>query len=260
MKQASIDLNIKWYTAWQEVAENSLYSMGDIIGLISPDECDICVLEEPEHLNWYRAPGENWTSKFKHVVGIVHTNYFVYAQEQPAAFIRAPGMRLLCSWMCRAHCHRLIKLSGTLGNFAPEKELVENVHGVRRTFLDIGKELRGKLTAKDMDPVFGADATPKIYFIGKMLWSKGLGSLMDLMKYAEESAGLKVTVDMYGGGPNKEEASEKAVSMGLDMPFHGPVDHAELGFSHKIFINPSLSEVLCTTVSLSLCSSFCKSF
>jgi digalactosyldiacylglycerol synthase len=147
-----------------------------------------------------------------------------------------------------------------LGNFAPEKELVENVHGVRRTFLDIGKELKGKLTAKDMDPVFGADATPKIYFIGKMLWSKGLGSLMDLMKYAEESAGLKVTVDMYGGGPNKEEASEKAVSMGLDMPFHGPVDHAELGFSHKIFINPSLSEVLCTTVRLSLCSSFCKSF
>lgn len=36
----------------------------------------------------YRAPGEAWTDKFKHVVGIIHTNYFVYAQEQPAAFIR----------------------------------------------------------------------------------------------------------------------------------------------------------------------------
>jgi digalactosyldiacylglycerol synthase len=254
MKDASVDLNIKWYTAWQEVAENSLYSMGDLIGLIPEEQCDICVLEEPEHLNWYRAPGENWTSKFKHVVGIVHTNYFVYAQEQPAAFIRAPGMRLLCSWMCRAHCHRLIKLSGTLGNFAPEKELVENVHGVRRTFLDIGEELRDRLTASEAasDPVFSADAPPKVYFIGKMLWSKGLGSLMDLMKYAEESAGLKVTVDMYGGGPNKDEASEKASSMGLDMPFHGPIDHSKLGFSHKIFVNPSLSEVLCTTVAEAL--------
>jgi len=30
----------------------------------------------------------SWTAKFKHVVGIVHTNYFVYAQEQPAAYLR----------------------------------------------------------------------------------------------------------------------------------------------------------------------------
>lgn len=56
---------------------------------------DICVLEEPEHLNWYRAPGENWTKKFKHVVGIVHTNYFVYAQEQPAALIRVRLMHII---------------------------------------------------------------------------------------------------------------------------------------------------------------------
>ena len=34
MKLASEELNIKWYTAWQEVLENSLYSMGDLIGLI----------------------------------------------------------------------------------------------------------------------------------------------------------------------------------------------------------------------------------
>lgn len=254
MLDASIELNIRWYTAWQEVLENSLYSMGDIIGLIPETECDICILEEPEHLNWYRAPGENWTSKFKHVVGIVHTNYFVYATEQPAAFIRAPGMKLLTSWMCRAHCHRVIKLSGTLQQFCPEKELVENVHGVRRTFLDIGEELRTKLISQNMDddPVFSPDAaTPAAYFIGKMLWSKGLGSLMELIKYAE-SAGLQIKMDMYGGGPNKDEAATKAKQMGLDMSFHGPIDHSELGRTHKVFINPSLSEVLCTTVAEAL--------
>jgi hypothetical protein len=84
----SEELKIKWYTAWQNKAENSVYSMGDITSLIPEDEVDICILEEPEHLNWYRAPGDSWTDKFKHVVGIIHTNYFVYAQEQPAAFIR----------------------------------------------------------------------------------------------------------------------------------------------------------------------------
>ena len=62
--------------------------MGDITALIPKEEIDICILEEPEHLNWYRAPGDSWTDKFKHVVGIIHTNYFVYAQDQPAAFVR----------------------------------------------------------------------------------------------------------------------------------------------------------------------------
>ena len=94
-------------------------------------------------------------------------------------------MRLLCSWMCRAHCHRLIKLSGTLGKFAPEKELVENVHGVRGSFLETGNEVRRRLEATggaQSDPVFGAEAAPTAYFIGKMLWSKGLLSLMELLK------------------------------------------------------------------------------
>lgn len=56
--------------------------------LIQADDIDICILEEPEHLNWYRAPGESWTAKFDHVVGIIHTNYFAYAQDQPAALLR----------------------------------------------------------------------------------------------------------------------------------------------------------------------------
>ena len=125
---------------------------------------------------------------------------------------------------------------------------------MRRSFLDVGDALRTTLTspAKDMDPIFSPDATPTVYFIGKMLWSKGLDSLMELVKYAEESADLKVKIDMYGGGPNKDEASAKATKMGLDMPFHGPIDHAELGYTHKVFINPSVSEVLCTTVAEAL--------
>jgi hypothetical protein len=88
MPEASQELKIQWYTAWQNKAENSIYSMGDITATISAEDVDICILEEPEHLNWYRAPGESWTKKFKHVVGILHTNYFSYALDQPAALIR----------------------------------------------------------------------------------------------------------------------------------------------------------------------------
>jgi len=52
MPQASEDLIIQWYTAWQNPVENSIYSMGDITALVSKDDVDICILEEPEHLNW----------------------------------------------------------------------------------------------------------------------------------------------------------------------------------------------------------------
>jgi hypothetical protein len=88
LEPESVDLNIAWYTAWQNKVENSIYSMGDITATISTSIPDICILEEPEHLNWYRAPGESWTKKFPHVVGILHTNYFSYAMDQPAALIR----------------------------------------------------------------------------------------------------------------------------------------------------------------------------
>jgi hypothetical protein len=53
LSAASERLRIKWYTAWQSKVENSVYSMGDITALIPAEEVDICILEEPEHLNWY---------------------------------------------------------------------------------------------------------------------------------------------------------------------------------------------------------------
>lgn len=86
---AEVDkLNMEWYPARENKQQNSVYCMGDIVGMIPKEDANICILEEPEHLNWFRAPEESWTIKFPHVVGIVHTNYFVYAQEQPGALIR----------------------------------------------------------------------------------------------------------------------------------------------------------------------------
>jgi hypothetical protein len=41
-----------------------------------PRRLDVCILEEPEHCNWYRAPGDGWTKRFHFVVGIVHTSTF----------------------------------------------------------------------------------------------------------------------------------------------------------------------------------------
>eukprot|EP00966_Prymnesium_polylepis_P143736 3318325-Prymnesium_polylepis.1 len=72
---------------------------------------DLCVLEEPEHLNWYHL-GHNWRRRFKLVVGIVHTNYISYARMYQPAGVAL--LRRINQGVCRAYCDRLIKLSDTL--------------------------------------------------------------------------------------------------------------------------------------------------
>eukprot|EP00624_Nannochloropsis_granulata_P000622 evm.model.NODE_1241_length_51861_cov_21.854361.4 len=141
-------------------------------------------------------------------------------------------------WMCRAYCHKVIKLSGALQRFAPGKEEIENVHGVRREFLEVGDGARGS----EME---GA------YFIGKMLWPKGMDRLIPMMVYARERDGRTFKMDVYGSGPDEDEIKRKAMARSLSITFHGAVDHAQLS-QYKVFINPSVSEVLCTTVAEAL--------
>ena len=51
---------------------------------------------------------------------------------------------------------------------------------------------------------------------------------MELLEYASDSAGLNVTIDMYGSGPDLETATEKAKLSDLPMVFHGAVDHLQV--------------------------------
>ena len=105
--------------------------MGDITALIPDDEADACILEEPEHLNWYRAPftSKTWLEKFKHVVGIIHTNYLVYTRSFSGGHFKEPLLYYVNQGMGRAYCHKIIKLSGALQEFAAEKEVINNVNG-----------------------------------------------------------------------------------------------------------------------------------
>jgi len=78
-------LEILFYPARYHSGLGSIFAMGDIMETVllsdSADggddeqrQLDVCVLEEPEHCNWYRAPGDGWTQRFNYVVGIVHTS------------------------------------------------------------------------------------------------------------------------------------------------------------------------------------------
>ena len=321
----NIGLKIIFYPARYHFGLKSIFAMGDITALLDIDpDVDVCILEEPEHLNAYRAPGDgnSWTAKFNFVVGIIHTNYVEYASAHYTGLWSAPAIRVLGSAMVRAYCHVVIKLSDTLQEFAIGKERTSNVHGVRSEFLREG--LRRAHEAKEKRELDrnGAEQHTEdqtgAYFIGKILWTKGLDKLLELEDYYKQSTGNYFEIEIYGNGPEEEEIkrafhgrnfevkpitskqlftgskindnkkiedlgahefdvnegtprnlsthlSKFTSSIELDLPkslhewrktpipakFPGRVDHATLG-KYKVFINPSLSEVLCTTTAEAL--------
>eukprot|EP00980_Cylindrotheca_fusiformis_P014900 scaffold4062_cov137-Cylindrotheca_fusiformis.AAC.6 len=342
MPNAADNLNIVFYNARYHAGLGSVFAMGDIIKQLPQDELDVCILEEPEHVNWFRAPGTGWTKQYEYVIGIIHTNYFEYATKHYSGLWTAPAIRIISAAMIRAYCHKVIKLSDVLQPFAPEKEVTENVHGVRQEFI----QERQERTQDESIVNANSNGTPQAYFIGKLLWTKGLDLLLDLQEYYKQTTGDYFQMDIYGSGPDQrniarayhgrsprtqkrdrrkklsksilvrtfawanrrrtkkqnlvEESSSKfrdsLEKLGKDLAkakssmerfpararysieqladdfanlkfeaskipktlhefrrnpipvtFPGRVDHAELKDSYKVFINPSLSEVLCTT-------------
>lgn len=342
-------IEIIFYTARYHSGLKSIFAMGDIMSAISDEDADVCILEEPEHLNWYRAPGDGWTKKFRFVIGIIHTNYVDYAASHYSGLWTAPAIKVMSSAMVRAYCHVVIKLSDTLQTFAEEKEKISNVHGVRLDFLNEGSRraenfLKSNMNVtenaknsdlpKDSDlcnqesssPQTSNNRSAQVYFIGKLLWAKGLDKMLDLQSYYKSCTGKYFQIDVYGNGPEEKEIKKafhgrnsssilsqyrknelkikndneavlemsrsndttgifsshmaklsrhiqattetiKSTTESIDLQFPkslhelrkepipstfpGRVDHATLG-KYKIFVNPSESEVLCTTTAEAL--------
>lgn len=131
----------------------------------------------------------------------------------------APAINLMSSAMVRAYCHKVIRLSPVLQSYAPEKEQTSNVHGVRSEFLDEGlrrsrdgwkKGSDGKPSSPDSSAA--ADGGVEVYFIGKLLWDKGLDIMLDLEDYYKTTTGQYFTIDIYGDGPDKKD---------ITRAFHG---------------------------------------
>jgi digalactosyldiacylglycerol synthase len=211
-------LDIVFYPARYHAGMGSVFAMGDIIKLLDPNRRDVCILEEPEHCNWYRAPSEGWTQQFQYVVGIVHTNYKEYASQEYHGLWTAPALALMSSAMVRAYCHKVIKLSDALQTYAPEKETSSNVHGVRSSFLQEGARRAqngwnatvesingvGKPSASQQHTSMSTSKA-QIYFVGKLLWAKGLNLLLELEDTYKDYTGEYFEVDIYGSGPDQSD-------------------------------------------------------
>ncbi|CAH9117774.1 unnamed protein product [Cuscuta europaea] len=237
------DFKISFYPGKFSKERRSIIPAGDTSQFIPSRDADIAILEEPEHLNWYHH-GKRWTDKFNHVVGIVHTNYLEYIKREKNGALQAFFVKHINNWVTRAYCHKVLRLSAATQDLP--KSTICNVHGVNPKFLKIGEKVAAD--REHGEKVFSKGA----YFLGKMVWAKGYRELIDLLsKHKKDLEGFNL--DAFGNGEDAHEVQSAAKRLNLNVNFMKGRDHADDSlFGYKVFINPSISDVLCTATAEAL--------
>ena len=168
-----------------------------------------------EKFNIKESQQLGWAEKFRHVVGIIHTNYAAYARQNGVGTaVLGDPINIASALVVRAYCHKIIKLSPVLPIFAKGKETTENVHGVRNEFLFPPR----KSSLDDMETIEGASkfSHAEIYFIGKIVWAKGFDLMLKVQDRYRRKSGDYFSIDIYGSGPDEEQ---------IKRAFHGRIDH-----------------------------------
>ncbi|KAJ6820899.1 digalactosyldiacylglycerol synthase 1, chloroplastic [Iris pallida] len=237
------DFKITFYPGKFSRERRSIIPAGDTSQFISSNEADIAILEEPEHLNWYHH-GKRWTDKFNHVVGVVHTNYLEYIKRENNGAIKGFFVKHINNLVTRAYCHKVLRLSAATQDLP--RSVICNVHGVNPKFLELGEKIAAEREWGQQSFSKGA------YFLGKMVWAKGYRELIDLLaKHQNELEGFKL--DVYGNGEDSIEVQSAAKKLNLNLNFLKGRDHADDSLQgYKVFINPSISDVLCTATAEAL--------
>ncbi|XP_024380254.1 digalactosyldiacylglycerol synthase 2, chloroplastic [Physcomitrium patens] len=236
------DFKLSFYPGKFSTEKRSILAAGDISQFIPNQEADVAVLEEPEHLNWYYH-GRRWTDKFQHVVGVVHTNYLEYVKRERNGSVQAFLLKHVNNWVVRIYCNKVLRLSAATQDLP--RSSVCNVHGVNPQFLRIGK---GLAEIEGNEPKFSMGA----YYLGKMVWGKGYRELVDLLVQNKEVL-CNINLDIFGSGEDSDAVRDEAQQNGLALNFYPGRDHADASLhGYKVFINPSESDVVCTTTAEAL--------
>lgn len=239
----SSSFTIRFYPGRFSLHKRSIIALGDITEVIPDEEADVAVLEEPEHLTWYHH-GKRWKLKFRLVVGVVHTNYLEYVKREKNGQFQAFLLKYVNSWVVNIYCHRVIRLSAATQELP--RSVICNVHGVNPRFLEIGMKKREQ--QQNDTHLF----TKGAYYIGKMVWHKGYKELLKLLcDNQKDLTGLEV--DLYGSGEDSDQVEEAAKKLDITVRVNPGRDHADpLFHDYKVFLNPSTTDVVCTTTAEAL--------
>lgn len=235
--------NVRFYPGKFSIDKRSILAVGDITVIVPDEEADVAVLEEPEHLTWYHH-GKRWKTKFRLVIGVVHTNYLEYVKREKNGLLQAFLLKYLNSWVVSIYCHKVIRLSAATQDLP--RSIISNIHGVNPRFLEIG--LKKREQQQNGNHAFSKGA----YYIGKMVWSKGYKELLKLLHdHQKDLAGLEV--HLYGSGEDSDQVQEAAKKLELTVNVYPGRDHADpLFHDYKVFLNPSTTDVVCTTTAEAL--------
>ena len=247
--------DIRFYPGRYAIDKGSIVPVGDVTECVPDEDADVAILEEPEHLTWFHH-GMRWSDKFRHVVGIIHTNYLEYARREKDGERKEALLRGVNRTVTRAHCHKVIKLSDAVQDFA--RSVTVNVHGVSPHFIEVGRKIAlaaEERSRRGEESSSNSSFTKGGYFIGKVVWAKGYLELLDRVKEYNETAAQKdkLVMDVFGNGDDFQEVKAASERERLALTFHGQADHAsETTVGYKFFINPSLSDVVATTTAEAL--------
>lgn len=193
------------------------------------------LVQEPEHFGWLPVTRARRRVDAETVVGIVMTNYGYYIRRRGrpdraafARFVEWLNVRLM-----RKHADVIVPLSPALDLRAVEDLVTwQQVTGVLNAFAEV-------------PPV--PEGNDRVYFLGRLTWDKGLRDVIDVAKR------LNVAIDVYGEGPDQEAIHAAAKAAQAPVRFLGPsASPWEVMADYRVFFNPSLSEVLCSTTAEAL--------
>ncbi len=193
------------------------------------------VLQEPEHLGWLPHITPRKKLAAEKVLGIVMTNYGYYIRR-PAR----PDLELLARIVEWRNKRLMRKHADVITPLSPAIDLQDLNHPIDT------RQVTGVLdTYKTVEPV--SSDNKSVYFIGRLVWDKALDVVI------ETAHALNLPIDIYGEGPHLAEMEQMTERLQSPVRFMGPAYNPwESVAKYKVFFNPSLSEVLCTTTAEAL--------
>ena len=220
-------LHIQYWEGSYNPGLGSIFPTQDICSLIPNSQADVAILEEPEHLNWFRHSDGTlvgWIPKFNHVVGILHTNYAAYIRQYGAygaSFVQAKALNALSAMVITGYCHKCIRLSPTLPSLVnPILETTCNVHGVNHAFLEKSRLAQEALETKTISNSKNAAVDeqkikasgPSVYFVGKIIWAKGFDKILEVQERYKALSDEYFPMNVYGTGDDLQA---------IQLAFHG---------------------------------------